>query len=45
MRAALEDPAVVKTLDPRYVDGFLDRQDLVALFVDVERTFKDVPTG
>ena len=45
MRAALQDAAVVKTLDPRYVNSFLDRQDLVTMFNDVEQTFKDVPTG
>lgn len=45
LRSALEDPAVVETLDERYVDDFLGREELVELFADIEETFADVPSG
>ena len=45
LEAALKDPAVVDKLDERYVDDFLGRAELEALFADVEQTFKDVPKG
>lgn len=45
LRSALEDPAVIETLDERYVDDFLGREELVELFADVEETFQDVPQG
>ncbi|MDP9444737.1 MAG: tripartite tricarboxylate transporter substrate binding protein [Actinomycetota bacterium] len=45
MRDALQEPTVVAKLDKRYVDDFLGRRDLEALFADIEETFKDVPKG
>lgn len=45
LQAALQDPAVVEKLDERYVDEFLGREKLEALFAEVEETFKDVPKG
>ncbi len=43
IQGALEDPEVVEQLDERYVDDFLDREELEELFASVEETFKDVP--
>lgn len=43
LKGALEDPAIVKQLDERYVDDFLGREELEQLFADVQETFKDVP--
>lgn len=45
VEGALQDEEVVQQLDERYVDEFLGREDLVALFKDVEETFKDVPSA
>lgn len=43
LEGALEDPAIVEQLGEHYVDEFLGRQELEALFAEVEQTFKDVP--
>lgn len=42
LRAALEDPEVVETLDERYVDDFLGTEELEQLFADTEEIFQDV---
>ena len=43
LQGALEDPEIVQQLDERYVDDFLGREEIEALFADVEKTFADVP--
>lgn len=46
LRAALEDPEVVETLDERYVpEEFLGAEETGELFTEVEETFKDVTIG
>ncbi len=45
LEGALKEPTVVEKLDERYVDEFLGRTELEALFAEVEETFKNVPKG
>ena len=45
LEGALKEAPVVEKLDKRYVDDFLGRTELEALFAETEETFKDVPKG
>lgn len=45
LEGALEEASVVDKLDERYVDDFLGRAELEALFAETEKTFEDVPKG
>ncbi len=43
LEGALGEASVVEKLGERYVDDFLGRTELEALFAETEETFKDVP--